>query len=164
MVNRTNEIKTYLPWCLVAVLLLTNFFTFYSLNKKIVLMESNNILNAVEAVIESSNNAISIYEYSRYQYEEGVIDENAISKTLGSLVTLHDKLENILKQDTKNKTMQELLSLTQEMIKNRREGFSNLKSGVDLNSESYNKVADKKFSEAETIKEQILSGLEKIRK
>ena len=38
-------------------------------------MESNNILNAVEAVIESSNNAISIYEYSRYQYEEGVIDE-----------------------------------------------------------------------------------------
>lgn len=161
--NKIKELKIYVPWFLVVVLFLSNILTFFSLNKKIINMENSNILNAVEAVIESSNNAISIYEYSRYQYEEGVIDEIAISKTLGSLVALHTKLEKILEQDTKNKTMQELLSLSKEMIKNRKEGFSNLKSGVDLQAENYNKVADQKFSEAEVIKGKIIGGIEKLR-
>ena len=97
-----------------------------------------------------SNNAVSIYEYSRYQYEEGVID-STISKTLGSLVALHTKLENF-RTGYKIKK-QEILSLSKGMIKNRKEGFSNLKSGVDLQAENYNKVADQKFSEAEFIKE-----------
>ena len=87
--------------------------------------------NAVEAVIESSNNAISIYEYPRYQYE-GVIDENAISKTLGSLVTLHDKLENILNKILKINNARIIIFDT-KMIENRREGFT-IWSGVDLNS------------------------------
>ena len=157
-----SKLKIFLPWVIVLILLITNFFTYSNLNNKISLMENKNTITSVEAALESSGNAISIYEFSRYQYQEGAIDTQAVSLTLRNLISLHDKLIGMLNKNPKHGEVTDLMELTEDLLRARREGFSNLRSGVDLNSNNYNKVADQKFTEAEELKEKVLEELNKF--
>lgn len=145
------EFKEWIGYILAIIFLgmaLLIYFTYDSKLTNISVKYSN---EGILSSIEASDNAKSIYEFSKYQLDEGIIDNKGYSDSIGKLVITHDRLINMVKSKAVTDANDEAVIKAIEFLTVRKAAYENLKSAVDMNAENFNIVAMNKFSEAEGI-------------
>ena len=159
MLSKISEFKEWIGYGLAIVFLILSVVLYFTFTDKIDDLQVNYSNEAITSAIEASNNSKSIYEFSKYQLEEEIIDANGYSSAIGKLVLTHEKLIQLVKGKSETETNNEILQASLQLLETRKQAYVNLKTAVDMGAENFNIVADNKFVESDQLANQILSAI-----
>lgn len=153
--ERLSELKEWIGYILAIIFLglaVAIYFIYDGKLEDISIKYSN---EGIKSAVEASDNSNSIYDFSKYQLEEGIIDNKGYSDSIGKLVVTHDRLIDMVKTRavTDHNDMATVKAI--EFLTARKQAYENLKSAVDMNADNFNTVAMNKFTEADSLKTEL---------
>lgn len=143
---------TILGYSLAAIFLVLGIVSTVVSNNKIddLLVEISE--SSANSALEASDNSVSIYTFSKYQYDNKIIDAKGYSEALVKLIQSHDNLITLVTEDSDTDTNVEKMKQAIKILETRKDAYVNIKSALEMGAENFNVVAEGKFNEATTLR------------
>jgi hypothetical protein len=151
--------KEWIGYGLAIIFLITSIVIYFVYDGKLDDVKVKYSNDAIQSSIEASDNSFAIYEFTKYQFEENIIDAVSYSESLQKLINTHEKLILMVRDKSASETNKNTVDLSIKFLEIRKDAYVNIKSSVDLSAENFNTVATNKFQESEGVKQQVYESI-----